>query len=123
MQQEVAEIEKIVVWGLLAGFGGAVKYVSAVIRAQELVTNRRFMMLLGANMFISSFCGLMGAMLISTVTKEIMWHGLAAGMFGYVGTYSLDMTMMALQKKVGIRPEASVVIPLPSSVDTPPSHD
>ena len=114
---QALEVGKFLAWGALAGFGGAVKYVAAILRSEQKVSNRRFLALLSANMFISSFCGLMGAMLVSTFTNEMMWHGLAAGMFGYTGTAGLDWVMIALKKKIDPTATAEDVIAIPPSVD------
>ncbi len=101
-------------WLLLAAFGGAVKYISGVLRSSEIISNRRFFVLLFANVFISSFCGLMGGFLASTVTSEPTWNFVASGLFGYLGTTTMDWLVLALRKKIGI--PVSAVVPVPPSV-------
>lgn len=118
MNDTASNFENVIQWGLLAGFGGAVKYVSAVIRGNEVVTNRRFLALLFANIFISSFCGLMGGLVITTITADPTWAYLACGLFGYLGTQGLDILILALKKKVT---PISTVIPIPPHV--PPHVD
>lgn len=104
-------------WLLLAAFGGAVKYISAVLRSPETVSNRRFFVLLFANVFISAFCGLMGGMVTSLVTDDLLAHFAASGLLGYLGTQGLDITILALRKRVGLPSTVTNVVPVPPSVD------
>jgi hypothetical protein len=104
-------------WLMLAGLGGAVKYTSTVIRGAERISHRRFLGLLCANIFISSFCGLIGTLLVSTISRSWEWHGIAAGTFGYLGTQGLDVIILTLRKKVGSEIPLSAVIPLPAVAD------
>lgn len=111
----VTNFLNFVFWMVLAGFGGAVKYISGVIRSNESVSNRRFLLLLAANIFISSFCGMMGLLLVSTFTESLAWYGIAAGMFGYIGTQGLDIVLLALKKKISLTSSSSIVM---QGVDT-----
>src|SRR4051812_26470476 len=95
--EEVPRYVQLLVWFFLAGFGGAVKYVSAVIRSPERVSNRRFLTLLAANSVVSTFCGLMGGLAVAGAGGT--WPYLASGLFGYLGTQGLDYLLIALQKK------------------------
>lgn len=117
--EEAPRLAQLGGWFLLAGAGGAVKYVSTVIRSSDRVSNRRFLLLLAANTFISSFCGLIGSLLMSTLTSQWQWHGIAAGVCGYLGTQSLDLVMLALKRKIEPGLPASAVIPIPPEVDSP----
>ena len=101
---------------IVAGLGGAVKYISMVIRTNDNPSRRRFILLLSANIFISSFCGMMGLFLVATFTKSLAWYGLAAGMFGYIGTQGLDIALLSLRKKI-TQSVGSVadIIPVPPS--------
>lgn len=111
------EMEQFIGWALLAAFGGAVKYISAVLRTNTLVSNRRFVMLLIANVFISSFCGLMGGLLLTTLTDNITWQYLSCGIFGYLGTQGLDIIVLILKKKIEPPMPVSAIIPVPSGSD------
>ena len=102
MQEQTDTLVKAIFWSMLAGFGGAVKYVAFVIRSSEMISNRKFVSMLFANVFISSFCGLMGGLLIKTITNSETWHMIAAGTFGYLGTQGLDYVIIALQKKISL---------------------
>ncbi len=93
-------------WSMLAGLGGAVKYVATVIRSSEVISNRKFISMIFANVFISSFCGLMGGLLLQTLTQDPIWGFLASGIFGYIGTTSIDYVIIALQKKILIHPKS-----------------
>ena len=110
---------KVLVWGSLAGLGGAAKYISAVIRSSEIISQRRFLLLLFANMFVSSFSGLMGGLLTTTLTSDATWPYIASGLFGYLGTQGMDIMLLALKKKIEpVSPyTAAAVIPVPPSVD------
>ena len=90
----------VMVWGVLAGIGGAAKYISTVIRSAETISNRRFLLLLFANIFVSSFSGLMGGLLMTTVSADPTWSFIASGLFGYLGTQGLDVLLSALKKKI-----------------------
>jgi hypothetical protein len=117
MQEQHDTIVNALVWGTLAGFGGMVKYISTVIRSSDLVSNQRFVVLLAANAFISSFCGLMGGLLLTTVTDERGWQYLASGIFGYLGTTGLDFILIALKKKIDPSFPVSAIIPMPANPD------
>lgn len=106
-------LAKILIWGFLAAMGGAVKYVSTVIRSPQSISHRRFAALLCGNMFISSFCGLMGYLLITTFTLSWEWHAMAAGLFGYLGTQGLDIVILTLRRKLDPNTTVSSVVPIP----------
>lgn len=111
-------LARLLVWAFLAGLGGAVKFVSASLRDGSYMSPRRFILLLGANVLISGFSGLMGALLLSTITQDHNVHLIAAGMFGYLGTQGLDIIALALRKRASLEPlPISAVIPIPKSVD------
>jgi hypothetical protein len=115
--EETPRLAQIGTWFLLAGVGGGVKYVSTVIRSPVRVSNRHFLALLSANIFISSFCGLMGGLLMTTLTQDSTWTYLASGLSGYLGTQSLDVVMLALKRKIEPGLPMSAVIPVPPSVE------
>ena len=62
------------------------------------MTIRRFLMLILANMFVSGFCGLMGALFFSTFSTDWVWQSIAAGVFGFVGVQSLDIITLTMNK-------------------------
>lgn len=110
---------KVFVWGSLAGAGGAAKFISGVLRSSESISQRRFVVLLVANMFVSSFAGLMGGLIATTVTHDATWPYIASGLFGYLGTQGMDILLLALKKKIEpIVPfNVASVIPVPPSVN------
>lgn len=117
MQEEQDTFVKVIMWSSLAGIGGAVKYVSTVIRSTEAVSNRRFFLLLAANMFISSFCGLMGMLLAMNMTDSWALHGLTAGGIGYMGTTGLDLVILNMKNKIQPNSPVSAVFPVPPQSD------
>jgi hypothetical protein len=113
MREESDTIINVVLWGALAGFGGAVKYVASVIRSPTAISYRRFLLLLAANTFISSFCGLMGLLLAFTLTNNWAIHGLLSGGVGYLGIQGLDMVLFVVKRKIdpSAQMPATVVVP------------
>ncbi len=109
---------KVIWWGSLAGVGGAVKFISAALKDPSIMSSPRFFILLGANVFISGFSGLMGALLFATISPDHNLQLIAAGIFGYLGTQGLDIVALTMSKKVSseLLPISSV-IPVPASVD------
>jgi hypothetical protein len=102
---------------LLASFGGAVKYISGVIRSAERISNRRFLFLLAANIFISSFCGLMGGLLVNALTNDTQWAYIGSGLIGYLGTQGMDIVLLSLQKKIGLgKHNIASIMPVPEKV-------
>ncbi len=118
MNGEPTFIEKMLLWAFLAGAGGAVKFIGGMLRSPENISRRRFVAMLVANMVISGFAGLIGALLMSTVTPDPTWQNIAAGIIGYLGTQGLDLIALGVQRKLSIAPPAvSSVIPVPASMD------
>lgn len=109
---------KLFSWGVLAGMGGAVKFISVSLRSKDKMTPQRFLLLLAANVFISGFSGLMGALVFSTLSPDRTWQLVAAGVGGYMGTLLLDSLALSMSKKMRDVPlPVSAVIPIPTSVD------
>ncbi len=110
---------KVAIWGSLAGAGGAAKFISSVLRNSQSISQRRFCVLLLANMFVSSFAGLMGGLIATTMTHDATWPYIASGLFGYLGTQGMDILLLALKKKIEpvVPFNVGTVIPMPPSVD------
>lgn len=109
---------RLIQFGVLAGMGGATKFISTSLKSTEKMSNRRFLVLLIANVFISGFSGLMGALMFSTVSPDITLQSVAAGIFGYIGAQGLDIIALTMQKKFFDKPQPiSSIIPVPTSVD------
>jgi hypothetical protein len=122
MVDETPLYAKILSWGLLASAGGAVKFLAAMLRTPEKMSAKRFLFLLGANVCISGFSGLIFALLFSTLSPDRTWQLIAAGIGGYLGTQLLDIIALTMTKKISDMPvPISQVIPIPASVD-PASH-
>jgi len=128
MQPELSPVElpihqtplylKLATWGLLAGMGGAVKFISVTLKNKDRMSPQRFLLLLSANVFISGFSGLMGALVFSTLSPDRTWQLVAAGVGGYLGTQLLDVLALAMSRKMRDGPlPISSVIPIPTSVD------
>src|SRR4051794_33031002 len=82
---------KLLTFGTLAGMGGAVKFISVALRTKDVMSPQRFLLLLGANVFISGFSGLMGALVFSSLSTDLTAQMVAAGVGGYLGTQLLDV--------------------------------
>lgn len=118
MIDETPLYAKIISWGFLASAGGAVKFIAATLKKGTFMSGRRFLFLLGANVLISGFSGLMGALVFSTFTADHTWQLIAAGVGGYLGTTLLDVIALTLTKKITDLPvPISSIIPIPMSVD------
>lgn len=117
MNDETPTIVKVVLWGALAGFGGAVKYVSIVLKAGDLVSLRRFLGLLAGNTFVSSFCGIMGGLLANALGWSQVWQFAVAGSIGYLGPQGMDLIILLIKGKFQIAIPVSAVVPVPPAVD------
>lgn len=115
---ETPLVLKLLSWGVLAGAGGAVKFVSASLKSKDAMGPRRFLVLLTANVFISGFSGLIMALVFSTLSPDHTWQLVAAGVGGYAGTQILDVLALTMSRKMRDGPlPVSSVIPIPTSVD------
>src|SRR3954471_19084954 len=118
MIDETPLYAKIISWGVLASAGGAVKFLAVTLKKGNFMSARRFLFLLLANVFISGFSGLMGALVFSTFTADHVWQLIASGIGGYLGTSLLDVLALTMTKKLTDFPvPVSRVIPIPPSVD------
>lgn len=81
---------KIIEWLLFAGFGGAVRFVGERMKQQDPRFKGKDVVLMLGNAFISGFSGVLGALVISRVTEDYVYHLAAAGMFGYFGTAGIE---------------------------------
>ena len=100
MQDDPSTIEKVIGWGVLAGMGGAVKYVSIVLKSTERIVIRRFLALSIGNTFVSSFCGIIGGLFVSAMDWSRTWQFAAAGIIGYLGPQGLDIIILSVKKKI-----------------------
>ncbi len=117
MDHESPSVAQVFNWTVLAGFGGAVKFFVSSLK-DPVVNVRRSIAILIINICISGFSGLMGALLTTTLTSDMTWHLISAGIFGYLGTQGLDIITLLLQKKIGAGAvPVSSVMPVPPSVD------
>ncbi len=117
MMQDEPTLAQVFYWTLLASVGGAAKYFVSSLKT-PVRDMRHFITLLLINVFISGFSGLMGALVVSTITTDVQWHLIASGIFGYLGTQGLDIIMLLLQKKIGAGP-----VPMSNVIAVPPGVD
>ena len=118
VSNDAPQIMQLLAWGLLASMGGAVKFISLALRNKDQLGIRRFLVLLSANVFVSGFSGLMGALALSKFTGDHTVHLVGAGVFGYGGPQILDILVLSMQRKV-----SDVQVPLSSIIPIPPSLD
>mgnify|MGYP002785381259 CR=1 FL=1 len=115
---ELAAVLKYVGFAVVAGFGGAVKFLSVSLRTNTQMSTRRFLFLLGSNVTISAFSGVMAALIFSQISPDKTWQLAAAGVGGYMGTQLLDIVALAMTKRITEESvPVSAVIPIPASVD------
>jgi hypothetical protein len=114
---ETPRYVQMFLFGLLASMGGATKFITVALRSKEPMTMRRFLTLLGANILVSGFSGLIGALWFSTLTPDLTLQFVAAGVLGYAGPQFLDLLVLTMQRKVSDTPvPLSAVIPVPPAV-------
>lgn len=84
------EVTKVLEWAAIAGIGGVVRFVAERMKSDVSLSRTKYAVLVVSNGFVSGFSGLMGALLISTLTHDHVLHLFAAGMFGYYGTQGVE---------------------------------
>lgn len=90
MSSTKLEVLRILEWLVLAGVGGAVRFVGERMKTSDPKFGSKDLLLLIGNAFISGFSGLLGALLISTLTEDQVYHLIASGVFGYFGTAGIE---------------------------------
>lgn len=106
-------------FGIMAGMGGAAKFVSVVVKSKEKMTTRRFLLSMSANIFVSGFTGVVAMLIVSTMTDDVAIQGAAAGVFGWSGAITLDIIALTMQKRfLGTAGPISNAIPIPPSLDS-----
>lgn len=94
------QLTNFIIWGILAGAGGLARFLTSRMEEAALpIAKGRFFFLLAANVLVSGFSGLMGALLMSVVTPEQTWHFVSAGVFGFGGAKALEMLSDKLSQK------------------------
>src|SRR3990167_8542384 len=88
------------IWTLLAGAGGAVRYLSSQMRKGEKICAKTLCLMLFVNSFISGFSGLMLALVSSTMTDNMTIHVIAAGVGGYLGVEVLNMLSVIVKSRL-----------------------
>jgi hypothetical protein len=78
-------------WVVLAGIGGAVRFLSGNLQNKEPMKPTSFLLALLANCVISGFVGPMTALYVSTMTDDQTWIVIAAGIGGYLGIEMLNL--------------------------------
>lgn len=95
------EISDLVTWGLLAGFGGVARFlVGRLEPSATQLTRSKFWFLAMANIFVSAFAGIMGALLMSAITPDPTIQFAAAGVFGFMGQKGLETLSEKLTSKL-----------------------
>jgi len=87
------------VWVALGSAGGAAKVFTQLLAMEKLPTKATIFWLLAANMFVSGFAGLLGAILATNFTADDNIHVAVAGITGYMGVAALDFFSLWLKNK------------------------
>ena len=96
-----SEIDDVLIWALLASMGGVARFLSMLLNSDSPpISVRRISFMLGANVFVSGFSGLMGALMMSIVTPDANWHFVSAGVFGFLGAKGLEIIADKISKKI-----------------------
>lgn len=92
---------QLISWGLVASIGGFARFLAGRLEKDaEKLSKGNFCFQLFANVCVSGFSGLMGAMMMSMVTNIEMWHFSAAGIFGFLGVRGLEMLADKINQKL-----------------------
>jgi len=91
-------------WILLAGMGGAARFLSKHLQSKKPIRPFSFIVALLANCFISGFTGPITALYVSTKTDDHTWTLIAAGVGGYLGIEVLNL-ISAIFKSVFLKSE------------------
>jgi hypothetical protein len=88
-------------WALLAAAGGVARFLSTRIAPEaEPITKAKFAFLMIANILVSGFSGLMGALVASAMTEDATWHFVSAGVFGFLGAKGIEILSDKLNSKL-----------------------
>lgn len=96
------EYSDIITWLALAGAGGLARFLASQMDPDaKQLTLKRFLFQALANMLVSGFAGVMGALMMSQIAPEaiILQHA-SAGIFGYMGHRSLEAMAEKLNQKL-----------------------
>ena len=92
-------------WIVLAGIGGAVRFLSGNLRDKKPMRPVSFLLALLSNCIVSGFAGPMTALYVSTVTDDKTWAVIAAGIGGYLGIEMLNLISALFKSIFFKRPE------------------
>lgn len=95
------EIINFATWGIFAGFAGIAKFLSSRMdeNAPEL-SRARFKFLVIANIFVSAFSGIMGALIASSISDSHTFIDACAGVFGFLGARGIEILGDKLSQKI-----------------------
>src|SRR3989338_8446163 len=91
-------------WIVLAGIGGAVRFLSGNLKDKKPMRPASFLLALLANCIVSGFAGPMTALYVSTMTDDPTWAVIAAGIGGYLGIEMLNL-ISAIFKSIFFKSE------------------
>lgn len=92
---------QLLTWGFVASIGGVARFLAGRLEKEaEKLSKGAFCFQLFANVCVSGFSGLMGAMVMSMVTTIEMWHFSAAGIFGFLGVKGLEMLADKINQRI-----------------------
>jgi hypothetical protein len=91
----------LIIWASLAGLGGLARFLTERLNpnASEL-TRKKFIFFMCANMFVSGFSGLMGALIMAQITDVDSVQFASAGIFGFGGARALEMLAEKLNNRI-----------------------
>lgn len=95
------EISDLAMWAALAGFGGLARFlVSRMESTAPVLTRAKWWGMAFANITISSFSGIMGALVASGISESSAFVAAVAGTFGFMGAKGLEMLADKLSSKL-----------------------
>ncbi len=93
--------QDLVTWAILAGSGGLAKFLSTRLDPNApILTRGRFIFMAIANICVSGFSGILGALMMSGVAPDTILVPAAAGVFGFAGIRGLEVMLDKLSNKI-----------------------
>lgn len=93
--------KEYLLWSVLAACGGIAKFLAGRLDIDApLLTTRRFLFLIAANIFVSGFSGLMGSLMVSLISPDPTFQAVSAGVFGFMGAKGIEMLSEKINNKI-----------------------
>lgn len=97
----IEKLTELTIWASLASAGGLARFLTIRLDPSALpMTTGKFIFHMLANIFVSGFAGMMGALVMAQITPEGSLQYAAAGVFGFMGVKGLDVLSDKMTNKI-----------------------